>query len=146
MAFPGDALAALFQVISRRHLKTSIAFTTDRGITSRGSLLGETIVTAATLDRLLDRSVVLPLEGHSYQLCCHQARAQNLRKTTDHAHCPPSPDGDTTTISTLLIEQARPICWVSFRPPRGAAVLLKPWTQDRLIPDPQNRLVSCAAS
>jgi DNA replication protein DnaC len=86
LALPSDAAAALFQVISQRHLKTSIVLTTNRGITSWGSVLGDEMVAAAMLDRLLDRSVVMHLEGDSYRLRSHQARAQNLRKATGHGH------------------------------------------------------------
>ena len=60
--------------------------TTNRGITSWGSVLGDEMVAAAMLDRLLDRSVVMHLEGDSYRLRSHHAHAQNLRKATGHAH------------------------------------------------------------
>ncbi len=86
LSLPADAAAALFQVISQRHLKTSIVLTTNRGITSWGSVLGDEMVAAAMLDRLLDRSVVMHLEGDSYRLRSHHAHAQNLRKATGHAH------------------------------------------------------------
>jgi DNA replication protein DnaC len=86
LSLPSDAAAALFQVISQRHLKTSIVLTTNRGITSWGSVLGDEMVAAAMLDRLLDRSVVMHLEGDSYRLRSHHAHAQNLRKATGHAH------------------------------------------------------------
>jgi len=85
LSLPGDAAAALFQVISQRHLKTSIVLTTNRGITSWGSVLGDEMVAAAMLDRLLDRSVVMHLDGDSYRLRSHHAHAQNLRKATGHA-------------------------------------------------------------
>jgi len=85
LALPSDAAAALFQVISQRHLKTSIVLTTNRSISSWGSVLGDEMVAAAMLDRLLDRSVVMHLEGDSYRLRSHQARAENLRKAAGHA-------------------------------------------------------------
>ena len=85
LSLPADAAAALFQVISQRHLKTSIVLTTNRGITSWGSVLGDEMVAAAMLDRLLDRSVVMHLEGDSYRLRSHHAHAQNLRKANGHA-------------------------------------------------------------
>ena len=86
LSLSADAAAALFQVISQRHLKTSIVLTTNRGITSWGSVLGDEMVAAAMLDRLLDRSVVMHLEGDSYRLRSHHAHAQNLRKATGYAH------------------------------------------------------------
>jgi len=84
LALPSDAAAALFQVISQRHLKTSIILTTNRGISSWGSVLGDEMVAAAMLDRLLDRSVVLQLSGDSYRLRSHQARADKLRRANAH--------------------------------------------------------------
>jgi hypothetical protein len=43
-------------------------------------------ITAALLDRLLDRSVVMHLEGDSYRLRSHHAHAANLRKATGHGN------------------------------------------------------------
>ena len=63
LPLPADAAAALFQVVSQRHLKTSIVLTTNRGISSWGSVFGDEMLAAAMLDRLLDRSVVLHLDG-----------------------------------------------------------------------------------
>ena len=80
LPLPADAAAALFQVISQRHLKTSIVLTTNRAITSWGQVLGDDMLAAAMLDRLLNRSVVLHLDGDSYRLRSHHARAQALRQ------------------------------------------------------------------
>jgi len=79
LPLPADAAAALFQVISQRHLKTSIVLTTNRGIPSWGSVFGDDMLAAAMLDRLLDRSTVIHLDGDSYRLRAHQARARQLR-------------------------------------------------------------------
>lgn len=80
LPLPADAAAALFQVVSQRHLKTSIVLTTNRGISSWGNVLGDEMVAAAMLDRLLDRSVVMHLDGDSYRLRSHHARTDALRK------------------------------------------------------------------
>ena len=79
LPLPADAAAALFQVISQRHLKTSIVLTTNRQISSWGTVFGDDMLAAAMLDRLLDRSVVMHLDGDSYRLRHHQARATQLR-------------------------------------------------------------------
>ncbi len=84
LSLPSDAAAALFQVISQRHLKTSIVLTTNRGISSWGNVLGDEMVAAAMLDRLLDRSVVLQLSGDSYRLRSHHAHADKLRRANGH--------------------------------------------------------------
>jgi DNA replication protein DnaC len=70
----------LFQVVAQRYLKTSIIMTTNRGVTSWGEVLGDTMVAAALLDRLLHRSVVLDINEDSYRLRDHHARTDNIRK------------------------------------------------------------------
>ena len=82
LPLPAEAASALFQVVSQRYLKTSIVITTNRGVGSWGEVLGDTTVAAAMLDRLLHRSVVLNLDGDSYRLRDHHARADTLRRTT----------------------------------------------------------------
>jgi DNA replication protein DnaC len=82
LPLPGEAASALFQVVSQRYGKTSIVLTTNRGVASWGEVLGDTTVAAAMLDRLLHRSVVLNLDGDSYRLRHHHARADTLRQAT----------------------------------------------------------------
>ncbi|MDJ0400566.1 IS21-like element helper ATPase IstB [Rhodococcus rhodochrous] len=82
LPLPGEAASALFQVVAQRYLKTSIIITTNRGVGEWGEVLGDTTVAAAILDRLLHRSVVLNLDGNSYRLRDHHARAEKLRRAT----------------------------------------------------------------
>ena len=77
---PEESVAALFQVIQQRHLKGSIILTTNLGVASWASKLGDPMVTAAMLDRLLQRAVVLGIDGPSYRLRSHQARSAALGK------------------------------------------------------------------
>jgi DNA replication protein DnaC len=86
LPLPADAASALFQVISQRHLKTSIVLTTNRAIPSWGSVLGDDMLAGAMLDRLLDRSVVMHLDGDSYRLRSHQARSTALRRKLGGDH------------------------------------------------------------
>jgi DNA replication protein DnaC len=81
LPLPAEAASALFQVVSQRYLKTSIIITTNRPVNAWGEILGDTTIAAAMLDRLLHRSVVLDLDGESYRLRDHHARAQQLRHT-----------------------------------------------------------------
>ena len=82
LPLPGEAAAALFQVINQRYLKTSIVITTNRPVGAWGEILGDTTVAAAMLDRLLHRSVVITLGGDSYRLRNHHAAADELRRIT----------------------------------------------------------------
>ena len=88
LPLPAEAASALFQVVSQRYLKTSIVITTNRGVGSWGEVLGDTTVAAAMLDRLLHRSVVLTLDGDSYRLRDHNARADNLRRAITGTRTP----------------------------------------------------------
>ncbi|HEY3942030.1 MAG TPA: IS21-like element helper ATPase IstB [Acidimicrobiales bacterium] len=75
-----EASSALFQVITRRYLKGSIILTTNRGIASWGQIFDDPMVAAAILDRLLHKSTVIQIEGESYRMRAHRARAEALRQ------------------------------------------------------------------
>lgn len=88
LPLPAEAAAALFQVVSQRYLKGSIALTTNLGIASWGKVFNDDpMVAGAMLDRLLHRSVVLNIDGDSYRMRSHRARAEALRAGVAH---PPS--------------------------------------------------------
>ncbi len=80
LPLPAEAAAALFQVVSQRYLRGSIALTTNLGIASWGRIFDDPTVAAAMLDQLLHRSVVFAINGDSYRMRAHQARAEHLRK------------------------------------------------------------------
>jgi len=83
-----EAAASLFQVISQRYLKGSVCLTTNLGVGSWGKIFNDDPnVAAAMLDRLLHRSVVFNINGESYRMRAHRARAARLRPR-------PKPDGD----------------------------------------------------
>ena len=75
----GEAGAALFQVVTQRYLKGAVALTTNLGVGAWGRIFDDPMVAAAMLDRLLHRSVVLNIDGESYRLRAHRARAERLR-------------------------------------------------------------------
>lgn len=76
-----EAASALFQVINTRYANAAATvITTNLGIASWATAFGDPIVAAAMLDRLLHRGIVLGIDGPSYRLRSHQARAENLRQ------------------------------------------------------------------
>jgi DNA replication protein DnaC len=79
LPMPAEDAAALFQVISRRYLKGSVILTTNLGVASWGDIFTDTTIAAAMLDRLLHKSVVIAIDGDSYRLRSHQARARQRR-------------------------------------------------------------------
>jgi len=80
LPLPAEAAAALFQVVAQRYLKGSIALTTNLGIASWGKVFDDPMVAAAMLDRLLHRSIVLNINGDSYRMRSHRARAEATRR------------------------------------------------------------------
>jgi len=84
LPLPAEAAAALFQVVAQRYLKGSTCVTTNLGIASWAKVAGDDpMVAAALLDRLLHRSVVLNIEGQSYRMRAHRARAEAVRKAVN---------------------------------------------------------------
>jgi DNA replication protein DnaC len=75
-----DANAALFEVINRRYLKSSTIITSHAGIAGWGDRLGDPMLAAAILDRLLHRGVVVAIDGPSYRMRAHQQRTDQLRR------------------------------------------------------------------
>ena len=73
-----EAAAALFQVVTTRYLKSSTILTTNLGVGSWGKIFDDAMVAAAMLDRLLHRSVVFNIDGDSYRMRAHRARAEAL--------------------------------------------------------------------
>ena len=58
-----DANTALFEVISRRYLKSSTILTSHTGIAGWGERLGDPMLAAAVLDRLLHTGIVVATNG-----------------------------------------------------------------------------------
>lgn len=75
-----DANTALFEVISRRYLKSSTIITSHTGIAGWGGRLGDPMLAAAVLDRLLHTGIVVSIDGPSYRMRAHQQRSDALRR------------------------------------------------------------------
>ena len=81
LPLPAEAAAALFQVVSQRYLKGSVVLTTNLGIASWGKVFNDDpMIAGAMLDRLLHRSVVINIDGDSYRMRTHRARAEATRR------------------------------------------------------------------
>jgi DNA replication protein DnaC len=77
-----EARSLLFEVISARYLKGSIITTSHVGIAAWAERLGDPMLAAAALDRLLHRGVIVAIDGPSYRMRAHQQRADALRQAT----------------------------------------------------------------
>jgi DNA replication protein DnaC len=77
-----DGRSLLFEVVNARYLKGSIVTTSHVGIQGWAERLGDPMLAAALIDRLLHRGILVGIDGPSYRMRSHQARADALRKTT----------------------------------------------------------------
>jgi DNA replication protein DnaC len=74
-----QARSMLFEVINARYLKGSIIATSHVGIASWAERLGDPMLAAAALDRLLHHGVIVAIDGPSYRMRAHQQRAEIIR-------------------------------------------------------------------
>jgi DNA replication protein DnaC len=58
----------LFQLICRRYERGSVILTSNKAFSEWAELLGDEVLAAAILDRLLHHAEVLPINGPSYRL------------------------------------------------------------------------------
>ena len=77
-----ESRSLLFEVINARYLKGSIITTSHIGISAWAERLGDPMLAAAALDRLLHRGVIVGIDGPSYRMRAHQHRADTLRAAT----------------------------------------------------------------
>jgi DNA replication protein DnaC len=80
--------AALFEVVSRRYLKSSTIVASHSGVAGWGVRLGDPMLAAAILDRLLHKGIVVAIDGPSYRMRAHQQRSEQLRKALNHTDRP----------------------------------------------------------
>ena len=63
-----QAANLLFALVSRRYERGSIAITSNRGFEQWGEILGDAMVAAALIDRLVHHATMITLKGKSYRL------------------------------------------------------------------------------
>ena len=57
-----------FQLVNRRYEKGSTIFTSNKPYSEWGEILGDAVIAAATLDRILHHSTTVNIKGESYRL------------------------------------------------------------------------------
>jgi DNA replication protein DnaC len=63
-----QAANLLFALVSRRYERGSIIVTSNRGFEQWGEILGDAMVAAALIDRLVHHATLITLKGKSYRL------------------------------------------------------------------------------
>jgi DNA replication protein DnaC len=63
----------LFSVVTQLYQQTSIILTSNKGVAEWGEFMGDPVITAAMLDRLMHKCEVFDMDGDSYRLA-HRER------------------------------------------------------------------------
>jgi len=58
----------LFGVVNQLYQQTSIILTSNKGVAEWGEFMGDPVITAAMLDRLLHKCEVFEMDGDSYRI------------------------------------------------------------------------------
>ena len=67
-----DGAVLFFQLINARHERASTVLTSNKGFEDWGSVLGDEIMAAALIDRLLHHCHIVNIRGNSYRMREHQ--------------------------------------------------------------------------
>ena len=73
----------LFQLINRRYERASTVLTSNKGFEEWGQILGDEVMAAALIDRLLHHCHIVNIHGNSYRMRQHTDLSKIL-------HSPPA--------------------------------------------------------
>ncbi len=74
-----------FQLINRRYGKASTILTSNKGFEEWGQILGDEVMAAALLDRLLHHCHIVNIRGNSYRMRRHTELARSIHPTAARA-------------------------------------------------------------
>ena len=75
-----DDAVLFFQLINARHERASTVLTSNKGFEEWGTVLGDDVMAAALIDRVLHHCHIVNIRGNSYRMRAHQ---NLLRPTTE---------------------------------------------------------------
>ena len=67
-----DGAILLFQLINARHERASTVLTSNKGFEEWGGVLGDEVMAAALIDRLLHHCHIVNIRGNSYRMRAHR--------------------------------------------------------------------------
>ena len=67
-----DGAVLFFQLINARHERASTVLTSNKGFEEWGGVLGDEVMAAALIDRLLHHCHIVNIRGNSYRMRDHQ--------------------------------------------------------------------------
>ncbi len=74
-----------FQLVNRRYEHASTVLTSNKGFEQWGEILGDEVMAAALLDRLLHRSHIVNIRGNSYRMRRHTQLSKAIHPTASRA-------------------------------------------------------------
>ena len=75
-----------FQLINARHERASTVLTSNKGFEEWGGVLGDEVMAAALIDRLLHHCHIVNIRGNSYRMRAHQDLLRVTRHDEDAEH------------------------------------------------------------
>ncbi len=78
-----DGAVLFFQLINARHERASTVLTSNKGFEEWGGVLGDEIMAAALIDRLLHHCHIVNIRGNSYRMREHQ---NLMRSASERRH------------------------------------------------------------
>ena len=67
-----DGAVLFFQLVNARHERASTVLTSNKGFEDWGRVLGDEVMAAALIDRLVHRCHIVNIRGNSYRMRDHQ--------------------------------------------------------------------------
>ena len=74
-----------FQLMNRRYERASTVLTSNKGFEEWGQILGDEVMAAALLDRVLHRCHIVNIRGNSYRLRGHGELSKTIHPTAAKA-------------------------------------------------------------
>lgn len=86
-----------FQLINRRYGRASTVLTSNKGFEEWGRILGDEVMAAALLDRLLHRCHIVNIRGNSYRMRRHAELSKAIRPVAGRSRGEPVAAGGTVS-------------------------------------------------
>ena len=81
----GSTPVLFFQLVNRRYERASTVLTSNKGFEEWGQILGDEVMAAALLDRILHRCHIVNIRGNSYRLRRHAELSRAIHPTAARA-------------------------------------------------------------
>lgn len=76
-----DGAVLFLQLINARHEQASTVLTSNKGFEEWGAVLGDEVMAAALIDRLLHRCHIVNIRGNSYRMREHRELRESMQRT-----------------------------------------------------------------